>query len=161
MHFARLKRSRPMNDPHVVMRIGCHPNHRPQYPMIRQRLRPKRIDLENWRHDILRMNNGRLSGSPYCHHRCGCERNQCGPRPRPFPAHGFHARDSSSLMAAHAGRREIRRTRRVLGAPSGPALGQGGSGEPAAVPKLGRVFPVPSDTLLFHESGVIFRIATP
>src|SRR5262245_20108630 len=49
--FVRRERVGPMNDPDVVLRVNAYADRHPDVPVVRQRLRPQRINLEPGRHD--------------------------------------------------------------------------------------------------------------
>src|SRR5215475_1193875 len=47
----RRERVGPMNDPYVVLSVNPHADGHSDVPVVRQRLRPHRVNLEPWRHD--------------------------------------------------------------------------------------------------------------
>src|SRR5262249_48966451 len=49
--FIRRERVGPMNNPDVVLSVNPHADGHPDVPVVRQRLRPHRIDFEPGRHD--------------------------------------------------------------------------------------------------------------
>ena len=59
-----------MNDPDLILAIHRHADHGADDPVVRQRLRPHRIDFESRRLDA-----GGLHGRPFLQRR-SCERDQ-------------------------------------------------------------------------------------
>ena len=56
-----LERTRPMDDPHVVLRIHRQTDGLPEHPAVRQRLGPERIDFELRRLLAGRLDDGTFS----------------------------------------------------------------------------------------------------
>ncbi len=78
MLFAGFKRSRPMDDPNVILGIHGDADGLPHDPMIGQRLGPHRVHFEP-----RSLHPGRLHHRPSCqsvrpHSECGKSREKCG-----------------------------------------------------------------------------------
>src|SRR5581483_3999108 len=57
--LVRRERVLPVDDPDVILRVNRHADGHPDVPVVRERLRPERINLEPGRHDRTFSLNGR------------------------------------------------------------------------------------------------------
>ena len=80
IHFGgplvRVERLGAMDDPHVILGIDRHADHRADHPMIRQRLGPERVDLESRRLSRVLPLRSRRSSERALRHRERSERDE-------------------------------------------------------------------------------------